>query len=329
MFRARLLPNRMRASSSLMAGTVSPPRAKAPTNESGAPWGAFAARPVTPDRCVAEFAGHAIARAEGHAGIALLPARHGGSSAFQSGQGWAEYALGTRSCVAMALRHNCGTDSGIAEARNAADARCHLARAVRIAHPHPHQRGRRSLQFAQRFGSALKANTILGPHDHRVSIPGAVGFNVANPLPVTTLGDPSAALDVLKRPSPGLGWPLRGARWGALLVSARFGEFGLLPAWLRIDQRSATLSPVAGRSDRHGYGAIRVSVNLILGSCAANPVVDTADRVWYGPGRPHVPACARLKANDGSFDATGQRASRLRTFLYCVNRAASDGGRLP
>lgn len=289
MFRARLLPNRMRASSSLMAGTVSPPRAKAPTNENGAPWGAFAARPVTPEGCVAEFAGHAIARAEGHAGIALLPARHGGSSAFQSVQGWAEYALGTRSYVAMALRHNCGTDSGIAQAKNAADARWHLARAVRIAHPH--QRGRRSLQFAQRFGSALKANTILGPHDHRVSTPGAVEFNVANPLPVTTLGDPSAALDVLKRLSPGLGWPLRGARWGALLVSARFGEFGLLPAWLRIDQRSATLSPVAGRSDRHGYGAIRVSVNLILGSCAANPVVDTARprlvRTW-SPACPSV-----------------------------------------
>lgn len=263
-----------------------------------AAWEAFKARFVSSEGRVRDFANEDISHSEGQAWALLLAARRGDAEAFQRVQSWTYRTLGIRRDALLAWRYRPGPNGGVDDLNNATDADLYHAHALLIAHRRWPDRG--YLGLAQRVGHAIEARNVRWLRDRRLLIPGATGFEFASHVEVNPSYYAFAALDALDAAFPGRGWAEVARDGEALLASARFGQFGLPPDWLRVDRRDAALSPVAGRGDRFGYDAIRVPLNLIWGRRAAHPIVDAAARFWSDPGFGHLPAWARLNTNEVS-----------------------------
>lgn len=283
---------------SLAAATVPPTRAKARTGDGAVAWEAFKARFVTPEGRVRDFANQDISHSEGQAWAMLLAAKHGDAEAFRRVQGWTYRTLGIRPDALLAWRYRPGPNGGVDDLNNATDADLYHAHALLIAHRRWSDQG--YLDLARRVSRAVESRNIRWLRDRRLLIPGAVGFEFANHLEVNPSYYAFAALDALDRAFPGRGWAEVARDGEALLASARFGQFGLPPDWLRVERRDVALSPVAGRGDRFGYDAIRVPLNLVWGGRAEHPIVDATARFWSEPGFGYLPAWVRLNTSEVS-----------------------------
>lgn len=322
MIRAPSFPRRILLGSCLAAATAAPTRAE----DGAAAWEAFKARFLAPEGRVRDFANQDISHSEGQAWGMLLAARHGDAETFRRVQGWTYRTLGIRPDALLAWRYRPGPDGGVDDLNNATDADLYHAHALLIAHWRWRDQG--YLDVAQRVSRAIEARNIRWLRDRRLLLPGAVGFEFANHLEVNPSYYAFAALDALNSAFPGRGWAEVARDGGALLASARFGQFGLPPDWLRIERRSAVLTPVPGRGDRFGYDAIRVPLNLVWGGRAEHPVVDAAARFWSDPGFGHLPAWTRLNTNEVSPYPAGSGVAAI-AALVLAHRAGGVGSPPP
>lgn len=286
-----------------------------------ATWEAFKARFVSSEGRIRDFENQDISHSEGQSWCMLLAAKRGDAETFRRVQSWTYRTLGIRSDALLAWRYRPGPNGGVDDLNNATDADLYHAHALLVAHRRWPDQG--CLDLARRVSRAIEARNVCRLRNRLLLLPGAIGFEFSTHFDINPSYYAFAALDALNSAFPSRCWAEVARDGEALLTSARFGQFGLPPDWLRIERRNNTLAPVPGRGDRFGYDAIRVPLNLIWGGRAAHPVVGAAARFWSDPGFGHLPAWVRLSTEEISPYPAGSGIAAIAGLVL----ARQGGGR--
>jgi len=154
--------------------------------------------------------------------------------------------------------------------------------------------------------------------------PGGWGFDRPDHVVVNPSYILFAALPELNAVMPDPAWAAIAKDGRTLLQTARFGQWGLPPDWLRVPRGIGRPSLAAGWAPRFGYDAVRVPLNMVWAGMWDEPALEGAAAFWSDPKTPTPPAWTDLTSGNA---APYGASPGMRAVARITVAARTGGGR--
>ena len=260
--------------------------ARAQDNPLAAEWLKYRDRFVGDDGRVRDTGNKDISHTEGQGWAMLFAEAFDDRASFDRIWNWTRDTLKQSDSALFSWRWDPNSENPITDANNATDGDMLIAWGLARAARHWHSPEYR--EAAHRIVVDIRKKLITRVAGHLVLLPGTDGFTQKDG---TVTVNPSyyiyPALEEFPHLDSSAEW--RRLRYDglALLAKARFGQWGLTPDWIALDQAGEV---VPASPPRFGYDAIRVPLYLIWGREATTQRLAAVLKYWDGFADKPVPA---------------------------------------